>query len=184
MTINEDGHVPGGGLDPDAEFPDARERQEPWEGGEPAPPAQDADTDADGDRDEPPMEEDGEPGADLPPKMGLLEWVEEVFTPMIQRRVDLGRGQTWCARWWEHPEVAVRLNALRLAWYELSAPAEPGGDPGAAYSSWFVNHVDPTLMTLLNGDTGPMSGCRPDRHSDTPVPSLRTERPPGRSEQQ
>ena len=119
-----------------------------------------------------------------PPKMGLLEWVEEVFAPMIQRRVDLGRGQTWCARWWAHPEVAVRLDALRLAWYELSAPAEPGGDPGASYSSWFINHVDPTLHTLLNGDTGPMSGCRPDRHSDSPVPPLRTERPPGRSDEQ
>jgi hypothetical protein len=180
MAINEDGQAPGEGLDPDAPPPDTRGQQEPREEGEPAPPPQDADGDGDGDG--PPPEDDGEPGP--PPKMGLLEWVEEVFTPMIQRRVDLGRGQTWCARWWEHPEVAVRLNALRLAWYELSAPAEPGGDPGAAYSSWFVNHVDPTLVTLLNGDTGPMSGCRPDRHSDTPVPSLRTVRPPGRSEHQ
>lgn len=125
------------------------------------------------------------PNAEPPaPKMGLLEWVEEVFAPMIQRRVDIGRGLTWCARWWAHPEVAVRLDALRLAWYELSAPAEPGGDPGASYSAWFVNHVDPTLHTLLNGDTGPMSGCRPDRHSDSPVPPLRTERPPGRSDEQ
>jgi hypothetical protein len=131
--------------------------------------------------------DDGEPGETSeppPPKMGLLEWVEEVFAPMIQRRVDLGRGQTWCARWWAHPEVAVRLDALRLAWYELSAPAEPGGDPGASYSAWFVNHVDPTLHTLLNGDTGPMSGCRPDRHSDSPVPPLRTEHPPGKSDEQ
>ena len=131
--------------------------------------------------------DDGEPGKaeePPPPKLGLLEWVEEIFAPMIQRRVDLGRGQTWCARWWAHPEVAVRLDALRLAWYELSAPAEPGGDPGASYSSWFVNHVDPTLHTLLNGDTGPMSGCRPDRHSDSPVPPLPTERPPGRNDGQ
>jgi len=134
--------------------------------------------------------DDAEPGNPPPPeaepprsKMGLLEWVEEVFAPMIQRRVDLGRGQAWCARWWAHPEVAVRLDALRLAWYELSAPAEPGGDPGASYSSWFVNHVDPTLHTLLNGDTGPMSGCRPDRHSDSPVPPLATERPPGRNDE-
>jgi hypothetical protein len=134
--------------------------------------------------DEPDAGPDESGGPAPPPKMGLLEWVEEVFAPMIQRRVDLGRGQTWCARWWAHPEVAVRLDALRLAWYELSAPAEPGGDPGASYSSWFVNHVDPTLHTLLNGDTGPMSGCRPDRHSDSPVPPLRTERPPGRSDEQ
>jgi hypothetical protein len=135
--------------------------------------------------DEPPNDTGaGGPAEMAPPKLGLLEWVEEVFAPMIARRVDLGRGQTWCARWWSHPEVAVRLDALRLAWYELSAPAEPGGDPGASYSSWFVNHVDPTLHTLLNGDTGPMSGCRPDRHSDSPVPPLRTERPPGRSDEQ
>ena len=67
-----------------------------------------------------------------PDKLGLAEWVEEIFTPMIQRRVDLGRGRTWCARWWDHPEVAVRLDALRLAWYDLTAPAESGGDPGPA----------------------------------------------------
>jgi hypothetical protein len=156
------------------------------DGGEPAPggefPAEwDARQDWDGPMGGEAASRD-EPG--VPPKLGLLEWAEEIFCPMIQRRVDLGRGQTWCARWWLHPEVAVRLDALRLAWYELSAPAEPGGDPGASYSSWFVNHVDPTLATLLNGDTGPMSGCRLDRHSESPVPALRTERPPGRSEQQ
>jgi Domain of unknown function (DUF4913) len=119
----------------------------------------------------------GSPGR----KLGLVRWVEEIFAPMIQRRVDLGRGRTWCARWWDHNEVAVRLDALRLAWYELTAPAEPGGEPGAGYSAWWVNHVDPTLMTLLDGDTGPMSGCRPDRHSASPVPVLRTEPFPERN---
>jgi hypothetical protein len=158
MTINGTEPAPGG------EFPAEWDAHQDW----------DASMDEAPSGDEP----------DVPPKLGLLEWAEEIFCPMIQRRVDLGRGQTWCARWWLHPEVAVRLDALRLAWYELSAPAEPGGDPGASYSSWFVNHVDPTLGTLLNGDTGPMSGCRPDRHSENPVPTLRTERPPGRSEQQ
>ncbi|MCL2586553.1 MAG: DUF4913 domain-containing protein [Streptosporangiales bacterium] len=117
-----------------------------------------------------------------PPKMGLREWVEQVFAPMVQRRVDLGRGRTWCGCWWAHPEVAVRLDALRLAWYELTAPAEPGGDPGAGASAWWVNHVDPTLMTLLDADTGPMSGCRPGRHSDSPVPPLNTESPDERNQ--
>jgi hypothetical protein len=116
-----------------------------------------------------------------PARLDLAGWVEEIFAPMVARRVDLGRGRTWCARWWEHAEVAVRLDALRLAWYEMSAPSETGGEPGSSYSSWWVNHVDPTLMTLLDGDTGPMSGCRPDRHSMTPVPALRTEPAPRRS---
>jgi hypothetical protein len=177
MSVNEGEPVPAGGLAPGAEQPDVRDWDEPWDDGPLEADPMSAEADGDG------APEGGEPDAEPPPKMGLLEWVEEIFAPMIQRRVELGRGLTWCARWWAHPEVAVRLNALRCAWYELSAPAEPGGEPGAAYSSWFVNHVDPTLMTLLNGDTGPMSGCRPDRHSETPVPALKTERPPGRSEQ-
>lgn len=133
-----------------------------------------------GDEEKAPAGPEPEPS---PPKMGLLEWVEKVFAPMIQRRVDLGRGRTWCACWWAHPEVAVRLDALRLAWYELTAPAEPGGDPGAGTSAWWVNHVDPTLMTILDGDTGPMSGCRPDQHSASPVPPLKTE-PPGERTQE
>jgi hypothetical protein len=146
------------------------------------------------DDEEPPEDDpffDDEPPPDKPAaqppgplKLGLLEWVETIFAPMVQRRVDLGRGRTWCARWWAHPEVAVRLDALRLAWYELSAPAEPGADPGAGPSAWWINHVDPTLMSILDGDTGPMSGCRPDHHSATPVPSLRTERPPRKSDEQ
>jgi hypothetical protein len=107
-------------------------------------------------------------------KLTLVPWVEEVFAPMVQRRVDLGRGMTWCARWWDHPEVIVRLDALRMAWYDLTAPDTPGGDAGAGYSAWWVNHVDPTLATLLDADTGPMSGCRPDRHSASPVSVLRT----------
>jgi Domain of unknown function (DUF4913) len=113
-----------------------------------------------------------------PAKLGLAAWVEQIFAPMIERRVDLGRGRTWCARWWDHPEAAVRLDALRLAWYELTAPDQAGGDPGAGYSAWWINHVDPHLITLLDGDTGPMSGCRPDRHSASPVPVLRTEPAP------
>jgi hypothetical protein len=119
--------------------------------------------------------------SDVQKKLSLVAWVEEVFAPMVQRRVDIGRGRTWCARWWEHPEVAVRLDALRMAWYEMTAPG-PDGDPGSGSSSWWVNHVDPTLATLLDGDTGPMSGCRPDNHSASPVPLLRTEPAPPRSE--
>ena len=35
-------------------------------------------------------------------------------------------------------------------------------------------------MTLLDGDTGPMSGCRPDHHSASPVPVLRIDPAPDR----
>jgi Domain of unknown function (DUF4913) len=38
-----------------------------------------------------------------PDKPGLAAWVEEILASMIQRRVDLGRGRTWCGHWWEHP---------------------------------------------------------------------------------
>ena len=112
-------------------------------------------------------------------KLPLTRWVEEVFAPMVERRVDLGRGVTWCARWFEHPEVVVRLDALRLAWYDLNVPSTPDGDPGAGLSAWWVNHADPTLVTLMDADTGPMSGCRPDRHSQSPVPVLPTAPVPG-----
>jgi hypothetical protein len=116
-----------------------------------------------------------DPGSE-PDELGLVEWVEVIFAPMIQRRVDLGRGKTWCARWWAHPEVAVRLDALRMAWYEMTA-ADSSGRTGAGCSAWWVNHVDPTLATVLDGDTGPMSGCRPDQHAGKPVPPLLTVSP-------
>jgi Domain of unknown function (DUF4913) len=104
-------------------------------------------------------------------KLGLAAWAEQIFAPMIERRVDLGRGRTWCARWWDHPEAAVRLDALRLAWYELTAPDKTGGDPAAGYSAWWINHVDPHLITLLDGDTGPHVRLPPRPAPRQPRPS-------------
>lgn len=129
--------------------------------------------------------EPGDPAADepadevadeqaVPEQMDVVQWVEQIFKPMIERKVT-ARGTTWCDRWTHHPEVVVRLDALRSAWYEMYARGEDGrlADPTGP-SAFFVYHIDAHLHVLLDGETGPMAGCRPGPggHAATPVPTF------------
>lgn len=110
----------------------------------------------------------------VPEQMDVVQWVEEIFKPMIERKVT-ARGTTWCDRWTHHPEAVVRLDALRSAWYEMYAIGEDGrlADPTGPSAFW-IYHIDAHLHVLLDGETGPMAGCRPGSggHATTPVPTF------------
>lgn len=107
-----------------------------------------------------------------PQQMDVVQWVEQIFKPMVQRKV-YARGTTWCDQWTHHTEVVIRLDALRALWYELYARGEDGrlADPTGPSSFW-VHHLDLHLNVLLDSETGPMAGCHPgpNGHAATPVP--------------
>ncbi len=101
-------------------------------------------------------------------------WVREWFAPAVALKITGdGRGLVWCAQWWAHTEVAVRMDALWKGW----EVARRDNDK-AAMSSWWIQHADHHLRAVCNGESGPMWRCTPGLHRE--VPALRTvPAPPG-----
>ncbi|MFB9703069.1 DUF4913 domain-containing protein [Rhodococcus aetherivorans] len=83
------------------------------------------------------------------------------------------RSPPWNPRRWAYPEVVARLTALHHAWEEARV-----SDSGSAMSSWWMQHLEPHLRVILDGDTGPMANATSDRSlmglpamPDEPVPA-------------
>lgn len=106
----------------------------------------------------------------------LPDWYAAWLAKTIERRFDAtGTGTlTWCPRWWAHPEVIARLEALWRAW-EVARHQD-----GDAPARWFAQ-LDQNLKTLMDAKLGPMADCGPDTHrryaNTRPLPNEPT--PPG-----
>ncbi|MCI2238114.1 DUF4913 domain-containing protein [Paenibacillus sp. TRM 82003] len=85
----------------------------------------------------------------------LDAWVEDYFATTFTR--PLGGEWRWCARWREHPEAVVRLNAL---WHAFEALRR---DPDTGMAIWLRDHLDHQLTVLL-GSRGPFAQCSITRH--------------------
>lgn len=100
-----------------------------------------------------------EPEQKQPKYTNVIDWVNGFFLPVIRRRIsDNDGGLSWDARWWAYPEVVARLTALHQAWEEARA-----SDSMSAMSSWWIQHLEPHLRVILDGDTGPMANAKSDR---------------------
>ena len=91
------------------------------------------------------------------------DWVEAVFAPTFGRR--LSGTVHWCARWPEHPEAVLRLEALWRSWEALRL------DPTLGIAPWLRDHLDPQLRVLL-GSEGPFVACDDGNHSPSPTLAL------------
>lgn len=99
--------------------------------------------------------------ADQTPQLyyrSLPEFVREFFVPMFPRDVKHSPGQTWCPKWWEHPEAIYRLESLWRSWEHLRL------DPALGSSTWLRDHLDHHLPRLLDA-SGPFKGCSFDGHT-------------------
>lgn len=102
---------------------------------------------------------DDEPEKKQPKFKNVIEFVEGFFLPVIRRRIsDNDGGLSWDPRWWAYPEVVARLTALHQAWEEARA-----SDSMSAMSAWWIQHLEPHLRVILDGDTGPMANAKADR---------------------
>ncbi|MEE2034000.1 DUF4913 domain-containing protein [Rhodococcus chondri] len=100
-----------------------------------------------------------EPEKKQPKFKNVIEFVEGFFIPVIRRRIsDNDGGLSWDPRWWAYPEVVARLTALHQAWEEARA-----SDSMSAMSAWWIQHLEPHLRVILDGDTGPMANAKADR---------------------
>ncbi|MBM7460753.1 DUF4913 domain-containing protein [Rhodococcus coprophilus] len=128
-----------------------------WDAGNEAPDGDDLELDDDLEDDL----EDHDPGeARIEPKFAnVVEFVQGYFLPVIRRRIsDNDGGLSWDSRWWAYPEVVARLTALHYAWEEARV-----SDSASAMSSWWIQHLEPHLRIILDGDTGPMANAKADR---------------------
>ncbi|MDO1481611.1 DUF4913 domain-containing protein [Rhodococcus ruber] len=113
-----------------------------------------------GDEFEDDYDDDSSEHARIEPKFtNVVEFVQGFFLPVIRRRVsDNDGGQSWDPQWWAYPEVVARLTALHQAWEEARI-----SDSASAMSAWWIQHLEPHLRVILDGDTGPMANATSDR---------------------
>ncbi|MFC3690464.1 DUF4913 domain-containing protein [Aquipuribacter hungaricus] len=132
-------------------------------------PGQDTDADAQGSEDAGVEERDVEDGdhgrpvdasqagvvavaADRPPPLyygSVDEFVRLYLRLVYRRRID-GTHRRWAARWWEHEEAIIRLEALWRAWEHLRL------DPATGMSVWWRDHADHHMRVLMDPD-GPFA---------------------------
>ena len=79
------------------------------------------------------------------------EFVREYLRHVYRRRID-GRNRVWAARWWEHDEAVIRLEALWRAWEHLRL------DPATGMSVWWRDHADYHMGVLMD-EHGPFAAA-------------------------
>lgn len=79
------------------------------------------------------------------------EFVREYLRHVYRRRID-GRNRVWAARWWEHDEAVIRLEALWRAWEHLRL------DPATGMSVWLRDHADYHMAVLMD-ESGPFAAA-------------------------
>lgn len=128
-----------------------------WDASDDAPDGEDFEDDLEPEDE---FEDDTPEKARSEPKFAnVVEFVQGYFLPVMRRRIsDNDGGLSWDPRWWAYPEVVARLTALHQAWEEARV-----SDSASAMSSWWIQHLEPHLRVILDGDTGPMSNAKSDR---------------------
>jgi uncharacterized coiled-coil protein SlyX len=104
------------------------------------------------------LPDEDEPRLDLP---GLVAWVRENVTLMLERKIPQGNASNWCRSWWLHPEAIARFDAAHRSWLEACV------SPGNAMVVYF-EHLDHQLGVLMGPD-GTFSYCSIDRHREGPI---------------
>lgn len=100
----------------------------------------------------------GPPAGDDEPKL-YFETLPDFVSKFLVRayRRDISPKAAWCREWWRHPEAVCRLSSLWRSWEALRL------EPGTGASVWWLNHADPHMAKLLDGN-GPFKGCTKDAH--------------------
>ena len=101
----------------------------------------------------------GEPeGVPEPLYDGPEPWVTGWLAPILVRQPT--QDFLWCARWWDHPEVLLRITGLWETW----EAARLGG--ATAINDWLATQLDHHLA-VITSSSGPLYRCKPTS-GDTP----------------
>lgn len=92
-------------------------------------------------------------------------------SPFLQEKDTEKRSLAWCPQWWNHIEAVTRISSLWHGWEKSRL------EPGAALSTWILDHADRHMDRLLNPQ-GPFRYCSPkDGHTRKAVPFIVAEYP-------
>lgn len=85
-----------------------------------------------------------------------------LFPFVTVRMAEANREQTytWCAQWWRHRPVAVRIAHLHSA-FEASRRSQSGG----AISAFLLSHIDAHMRIILDAANGPLHRCTRTKHT-------------------
>lgn len=76
------------------------------------------------------------------------------------------REQRWCAQWWRHDEVVIRIEELWKGWEAARLSEDP-----AALSGWWVYHLDAHWRHIV-AEAGPLHLCTTQQHTQATQRSL------------
>ncbi|MEL4183541.1 DUF4913 domain-containing protein [Corynebacterium bovis] len=96
----------------------------------------------------------------------VVDFVEGFVRFAVNRKMSPtpGQGLRWDPDWHMYPEVVYRLTALHEACEEAVATG------GSALSVWWVQHFDPHMRVILDGETGPFAAYSEGAISTVPKP--------------
>lgn len=92
-----------------------------------------------------------------------VDFFERYLRHVFRRRVGIRGQNRWSARWWEIPEVLLRVDSLWRSWESLST------DPDMGMSVWLRDHADYHMGVLLSPD-GPMATAEDSNGQNEPLP--------------
>lgn len=98
----------------------------------------------------------------------VAAWVDDYFVRVFGDALGYRPDDqlNWCPEWWRHPSAAIRLDALWRVWERHRL------EGGLGISLWFLDHADPHLRALTDGN-GPFRRCSIEHgHQETsPLPT-------------
>lgn len=95
----------------------------------------------------------------------MYEFVDTIILPYYGVSSARVTSTNWSARWWAHPEVVARLEALWLR-YEILRQEEPA----TFMETFFRGHADYHLRYLL-GESSVLQDCRREDTPTVPLPT-------------
>ncbi|WP_017585617.1 DUF4913 domain-containing protein [Nocardiopsis ganjiahuensis] len=102
-------------------------------------------------------------GSSEPLHTDAVDFFDRYFRHVYKRRVGVRNQHRWSARWWDIPEVVIRMDAIWRAWESLSS------DPTVGMSTWLRDHADYHMSILLSPD-GPMANAEDSNQHGEPLP--------------
>ncbi|MGW5922158.1 DUF4913 domain-containing protein [Nocardia fluminea] len=105
--------------------------------------------------------------ASIPPQFGdFTDFAQRWMLPTISVRLAQANREntfTWCARWWDHRPVAVRIAHLHSAFEAMRR-----SKAGSSLNTFFLSHLDPHVNLILDAANGPLHRCTRTHHQATP----------------